>query len=74
MTSLGGRNEVVQLIAFAECKPLRHWLDALAIARTDPSRHVEQAHPSPRLVPQPIQKRLEPTPKRNRHEAATSPS
>jgi hypothetical protein len=30
-----GRNEVVQLIAFAERKPLRYRLNALAIARTD---------------------------------------
>src|SRR5438067_345411 len=42
-----GGNEVVQLIAFPECKPLRHLLNALAIARTDQSRHVERAHPSP---------------------------
>jgi hypothetical protein len=32
-----GRNEVVQSIAFAERKPLRHRLNALAIARTDQS-------------------------------------
>ena len=58
-----GGNEVVQLIVFAERKPLRHRLNALAIARTDQPRHVERTHPSPRLVPQPIQKRLEPASK-----------
>src|SRR6266542_2805694 len=58
-----GGNEVVQLIAFAERKPLRHRLNALAIARTDQSRHVERTHLSARLVTQPIQKRLEPTSK-----------
>src|SRR5215470_10712450 len=56
-----GRNEVMQLIACAERKPLRHWLNALAVARTDQSRHVERAHLSPCFVTQPIQKRLEPT-------------
>src|SRR5215831_6902 len=58
-----GGNEVVQLVAFAQRKPLRHRLNALAIARTDQSRHVERAHLSPCLVTQPIQKRLEPTAK-----------
>src|SRR6516162_5766900 len=53
------RNEVVQLIVFAKPKPLRHGLNALAIARTDQPRHVEWTHLSPRLVTQPIQKRLE---------------
>src|SRR5262249_21751303 len=43
----------------AERKPLGHRLNALAIARTDQPRHVERAHLSPRLVSQPIQKRLE---------------
>src|SRR5262249_36235524 len=56
-----GRNEVMQLIACAERKPLRHRLNALAVARTDQSRHVERAHLSPCFVTQPIQKRLEPT-------------
>src|SRR6516162_5176597 len=54
-----GRNEVVQLIVFAKPKPLRHRLNALTIARTDQPRHVEWTHLSPRLVTQPIQKRLE---------------
>src|SRR6266699_2152813 len=58
-----GGNEVVQLVAFAQRKPLRHRLNALAIARTDQSRHVERAHLAPCLVTQPIQKRLEPTAK-----------
>src|SRR6516225_7126169 len=56
-----GRNEVMQLIACAERKPLRHRLNALAVARTDQSRHVERAHLSPCFVTQPIHKRLEPT-------------
>src|SRR5215510_8580706 len=51
----------MQLIACAERKPLRHRLNALAVARTDQSRHVERAHLSPCFVTQPIQKRLEPT-------------
>jgi hypothetical protein len=58
-----GGNEVVQLIIVAERKPLRHRRNALAIARTDQSRHVERTHLSPRLVAQPIQERLEPTSK-----------
>src|SRR5262249_55985320 len=55
------RNEVVQLIAFAERKPPRHRLNALAIARADQPRYVERTHLAPRLLPQPIQKRLRPT-------------
>src|SRR5256885_2162243 len=58
-----GRNEVVQLIVVTKCNPLRHRLNALAVARTDQSRHVERAHLSPCLVTQPIHKRLEPTSK-----------
>jgi hypothetical protein len=58
-----GRDEVVQLIVITKCNPLRHRLNALAVARTDQSRHVERAHLSPRFVTQPIQKRLEPTSK-----------
>src|SRR4051812_5455675 len=56
-------NEVMQLIIFAKREPLGHRLNALAIARTDQSRHVERTHLSPRLVTQPIQKRLEPASK-----------
>src|SRR5262249_32205009 len=56
-----GRNEVMQLIACAERKPLRHRLNALAVARTDQPRPVERAHLSACFVTQPIQKRLEPT-------------
>jgi hypothetical protein len=54
-----GGNEVMQLIVFAKRKPLRHRLNALAIARADQPRYVERTHLSPRLVTQPIQKRLE---------------
>src|SRR6202047_2282350 len=31
-----GRDEVVQLIVITKCNPLRHRLNALAVARTDP--------------------------------------
>src|ERR1700719_1319534 len=58
-----GRDEVVQLIVITKCNPLRPRLNALAVAKTDQSRHVERAHLSPGFVTQPIQKRLEPTPK-----------
>jgi hypothetical protein len=34
-----GRDEVVQLIVVTEGNPLRHRLNALAVARTDQSRH-----------------------------------
>src|SRR5262249_53869419 len=52
---------VVQLITFAERKPPRHRLNALAIARADQPRHVQRTHPAPCLVPQSTQKRHEPT-------------
>jgi hypothetical protein len=58
-----GGNEVVQLIIFAKRKPLRHRLNALAIARADQPRYVKRAHLAPRFMTQPIQKRLEPTSK-----------
>ncbi len=58
-----GRDEVVQLIIVTKCNPLRHRLNALAVARTDQPRHVERAHLSPCFVTQPIQERLEPTSK-----------
>jgi hypothetical protein len=53
-----GRDEVVQLIVVASCKPLRHRLNALAIARTDQSRYINRAHLPPRLVAQLSQKRF----------------
>jgi hypothetical protein len=56
-----GSDEVVQLITFAERKPPRHRLNALAIARADQPRHVQRTHPAPCLVPQSTQKRHEPT-------------
>src|SRR4029077_8867529 len=58
-----GSNEVVQLIIVASNKPLRHRLNALAIARTDQPRHVERTHSPTRLVPQPVQKWLQPASK-----------
>jgi hypothetical protein len=51
------RDEVVQLIVVTNRKPVRHRLNALAIARTDQPRHVNWTHLSPRLVAQPSQKR-----------------
>src|SRR6516162_4827693 len=47
------------MIVVTKRKPLRHRLNALAIARTDQPRHVERTHLSPRLVTQPNQKGLE---------------
>ena len=46
-----GGNEVVQLIIFPKRKPLRHRLNALAIARADQTRYVQRTHLSPRLSP-----------------------
>src|SRR5262249_44020439 len=56
-----GAKKGLKWTAWAGRKPLRHRLNALAVARTDQSRHVERAHLSPCFVTQPIQKRLEPT-------------
>src|SRR5215472_8071449 len=58
-----GRDEVVQLIVVTKCNPFSHRLNALAVARTDQSRHIERTHLSPCFVTQPTQKRLEPAPK-----------
>jgi hypothetical protein len=58
-----GGNKVVQLIIRAKRKPLCHRLNALALARTNQPGYIERAHLPPRLVTQPIQKRLEPTSK-----------
>jgi uncharacterized C2H2 Zn-finger protein len=58
-----GGDEVVQLIIVTKRNPLCHRLNALAVARTDQSRHVERAHLSPCFVTQPIQKWLQPTSK-----------
>jgi hypothetical protein len=49
-----GGNEVVQLIIFAKRKPLRHRLNAFAIARADQPRYVERAHLPSRFMTQPI--------------------
>src|SRR5262245_24364159 len=54
---------MLQLIIITKRNPLRHRLNALAVARTDQSRHVERAHLSPCFVTQPIHKRLQPTSK-----------
>src|SRR6478735_1134558 len=56
-----GGNEVVQLIIFAKREPLRHRLNALAIARADQPGYIERAHLSSRFMTQPTQKRPNPT-------------
>ena len=55
------RDEVMEAIVCAEAEPFGHRLDALALARTDQAGDVERAHPLPRLVPEPGEKRREPT-------------
>src|SRR5262249_38066592 len=55
-----GRDKVVQLVIGAKRKTLGHRLNALAIAWTDQSRYVNRTHPTPRLVTQSLQKRLQP--------------
>jgi hypothetical protein len=54
-----GGNEVIQLIVVSNRKLLRHRLNALAIARTDQTRHVERTHLTSRLVTQASHKRLD---------------
>ena len=56
-----GDDEVMQPVVFARDEPLGHRLHALAVARTDQTRHVERAHPSPLGVAQPIEKGLQPS-------------
>src|SRR5690349_23333832 len=55
-----GTDKVVQLVICAKRKTLGHWLNALAVAWTDQPRYVNRTHPTPRLVPQSLQKRLQP--------------
>src|SRR5205823_2843085 len=43
-------DEMVQLVILARGQPRRHWLDALAIARSNQSRDIKRTHPPPRLV------------------------
>jgi hypothetical protein len=40
---------MMQLIITTRRKPLRHWRNALAIARPDQPRHVKRTHPPPRV-------------------------
>ena len=54
------RGKMMQLIVLAGDQPLRHRLNALPLARSDQSRNVEWAHPSPGLVRQAGQKWLQP--------------
>jgi hypothetical protein len=56
-------DEMVQPVIVTRRKPLGHGRNALAITRPDQPRDVERTHPPPRLVTQPLQKRLEPAPK-----------
>ena len=55
-----GSNEMMQLVIVTRHQPLRHRLNALAIARTDQARNIEWTHSPPRLVPQASEKRLKP--------------
>ena len=57
------RNKMVQLIIVTRRKPLRHRLNALAIAGTDQTRHIKWTHLLPRFVTQAIQERFEPASK-----------
>jgi hypothetical protein len=56
-------NKMVQLVIVTRRKPLRHRRNALAITWPDQPRHIKRAHPPPRLVTEPFQRRLEPAPK-----------
>jgi hypothetical protein len=55
---------MMRLIIIARCEPLRHRLNALAIARPNESYHEQRAHPPPCLVTEVVQERLEPALKR----------
>src|SRR6202162_4028404 len=57
------RNKMMQLIIIARRKPLRHWLNALAIAGSDQPCHIKRTHSPPRFMAQAIQERLEPSSK-----------
>src|SRR6202046_2236322 len=54
------RNKMMQLVVIARRKPLRHWLNALAIAGSDQPCHIKRTHSPPRFMAQAIQERLEP--------------
>jgi hypothetical protein len=56
----GLRDEVMQPIVCATSQPLRHWLNAFAIPRSDQPGNVERAHTPPRLVTQTSQERRKP--------------
>src|ERR1700735_5679515 len=57
------RNKMMQLVVIARRKPLRHWLNALAIAGSDQPCHIKRTHSPPRFMAQAIQERLEPSSK-----------
>ena len=56
-----GGHEMVQLIVADIAYTRSHRLDALAITRPDQAGNVERAHPAPRRVRKPCQKRLKPS-------------
>src|ERR1700735_4915195 len=53
------RNKMMQLVVIARRKPLRHWLNALAIAGSDQPCHIKRTHSPPRFMAQAIPERLE---------------
>jgi hypothetical protein len=57
------RDEMMQLIIVARCKPFCHGLNTLTITRPDQPSHIKRTHPPPRLVTQAIQERFEPASK-----------
>ena len=56
-------NKMMQLIIITRSQPLRHRLNALAIARPNQSCYIKRTHPPPCLMTQVIQKRFEPASK-----------
>jgi hypothetical protein len=55
------RNEVMKLVVVARRHPLRHRVNALAVARPNQPRDVKRAYPPPRLVAELGQERRKPT-------------
>lgn len=54
------RNEMVQSIVAVRHQPGSHRLNALALAGTEQTAHIERAHLPPPFVAEPRQKRLKP--------------
>jgi hypothetical protein len=55
-----GSDEMMKLIVIDMASPRRHRLHALAVARPDQTGNVERAHPAPRWMRKPRQKRRKP--------------